>query len=72
MRYEFKVTQEIIWAFSVGAGTAILEILIKFDPSIITDWSTWAIAAGAAVLRAGAAAALPVLLKLGKQILTRE
>ncbi len=63
MKYQFKVAQELTWAFGVGIGVVVLEMLVKFDPSTITDWQTWAIASGAAVLRGGAATALPVILR---------
>lgn len=69
--YEFKIAQELAWAFVVGAGTVLLTILVKFDPETVTDWKTWAIASGSAALRAGFAAATPVFLKHGKSFLSR-
>jgi len=70
MQYEFKVLPEVLWAALVGAGTAGLEILIHFDPEVIADWETWAIASGAALVRAAAAAALPVFIRIVKVAVT--
>lgn len=69
MKYEFKIGQEVAWAFAIGAFTAFIQIAVTFDPETITEWGTWAAASGAAVLRAGAAMTLPVLLRVGKKIL---
>lgn len=71
MKYEFKVAQEIGWAFAVGLVTALFEILVRFNPDAITDWKTWAVASGAALVRAGAAAAMPVVIKHGSAVLRR-
>ena len=70
MQYELKALPEVLWAAAVGAGTAGLEILIRFDPEVITEWETWAIASGAAVVRAAAAAALPVFVRIVKAVVT--
>ena len=70
MQYEFKALPEVLWAAAVGAGTAGLEILIHFDPEVIASWETWAIASGAAVVRAAAAAALPVFVRVVKAVAT--
>ncbi len=69
MTYELKVGQEVAWAFAIGALTAFIQIAVTFDPATITEWGVWAAASGAAVLRAGAAMTLPVLLRVGKKIL---
>ena len=69
MAYEFKVGQEVAWAFAIGAFTAFIQIAVTFDPATITEWGVWAAASGAAVLRAGAAMTLPVLLRVGKKVL---
>ncbi|KKL16792.1 hypothetical protein LCGC14_2492010 [marine sediment metagenome] len=69
MSYEFKIAQEVAWAFAIGALTAFIQIAVTFDPATITEWGVWAAASGAAVLRAGAAMTLPVLLRVGKKIL---
>ena len=69
MKYELKIGQEVAWAFAIGAFTAFIQIAISFDPTTITEWGTWVAASGAAVLRAGAAMTLPVLLRVGKKIL---
>ena len=70
MTYEFKVLPEVLWAAVVGAGTAGLEILIHFDPEVIADWETWVIASGAAVVRAAAAAAMPVFVRVVRAVIT--
>ncbi len=72
MSYEFKITQEIAWAFAIGAFTAFIQIAVSFDPATITEWGTWAAASGAAVLRAGAAMTLPILLRVGKKVLDKS
>lgn len=72
MQYDFKIAQEAAFAFAVGAGTALIQIAVTFNPEMITDWSTWAIASGAAGLRAGAAMTLPILIRVGKKLLGKD
>ena len=64
MTYNFKLVQEVLWAAGVGAAVVALQIATTFDPDTITSWETWAIASGAAIARAAAAATLPKLLSL--------
>ena len=56
--YDIKFLQEMAWAGAVGAATVGLQLLVTTDPEQVTDWQTWAIAAGAALVRAFVAAAL--------------
>ncbi len=72
MEYQFKVSQEVAWAFAVGAFTAFIQIAVSFDPTTITEWGTWAAASGAAILRAGAAMTLPILIRVGKRLLGKS
>ncbi len=71
MSYEFKITQEAAWAFAVGAGAAIMQIAVTFDPETVANWQVWAVASATAILRAGAAMTLPILLRVGKKILNK-
>src|SRR5436190_22065359 len=45
-------------------SVVLLTNLLTFDPEHITDWKQWAIALGAALVRAGAGAALDVVRRL--------
>lgn len=56
--YDFKIAQETAWVAAVAAGVAVLQVLKEFDPAIVTDWRTWAVALGAGMVRAAAAAVL--------------
>lgn len=56
--YTFKTWQEIGWAVFVAVATVVLTELVTFDEATLTDPLTWAIAVGAACLRAAAGAAL--------------
>lgn len=60
MRYTFK-RAEFVWLVLVAAAVAGLEVAVRFDPAAISDWRTWAIAAGAGIVRAAAGAALAYL-----------
>lgn len=59
--YDFKAVEEMVWFGLVSAGIAVLEIMVKWDPSVITDWQTWAIAGGGAIVRAFAGGILAKL-----------
>lgn len=61
MSYQFRFKPEALWFVGVAALTAILQILITFDPAKIENWQTWAIALGAAAVRAAAGAAIHAL-----------
>jgi len=67
--YDFKVLPELGFAAAVAVLTALLQILVDFDASVIGDWETWAISAGSAAARAAAVAMLAVL---GKSVLAGE
>lgn len=66
MEYNFKKIQEVLWAAGVGAGIVFLQLAITFDESTLTDWETWVVAGGGAIVRGAAAAALPTFIKLFK------
>lgn len=53
--------KEFLWAVSVAVATALLQVLVDFDPVKITDWKVWVVGVGAGLVRAGAAAALVYL-----------
>lgn len=61
MSYTFKVGPELLWAGLTAAVVALLQILLDFDPSAITDLRTWVIAGGAAIVRATAAGLLAAM-----------
>ena len=63
MEYRFVVLREAAWAALVALAIVVLEAFVAFDPEAITDWSTWAIALGAAGVRAAAAAVLAAFTK---------
>lgn len=56
--YTYKRAAELGW----GVVTALLivagETAISFDPAAITDWRTWAIGVGGALVRAVGGAVL--------------
>lgn len=58
MDYRFVVVREAAWAAFVAVMLVILQAFVEFDPGVITDWTAWAVAIGAAGVRAGAAAVL--------------
>ncbi len=66
MEYTFKRIQEVFWAASVGAGIVVLQLALTFDESTLTDWKTWVVAGGGAIVRGAAGAALPAFLRLFK------
>lgn len=62
MTYTFKLGPEMAWAVAVAAVVAVLQVLVEFDPSAITDWRAWAIALGASAVRAAAGAAIAIFM----------
>jgi hypothetical protein len=58
MEYRFVVLREAAWAALVALAIVVLEAFVTFDPTAITDWTTWAVAIGAGGVRAAAAAVL--------------
>ena len=56
--YDFKIVEEIAWVAVVAAAVAVLQIVVGADLAKIVDWRAWAIALGAAAVRAAAAAVL--------------
>ena len=61
--YVWKRAAELGWFAAVAVVVFWLEILIKFDPDLITDWRSWLIAAGAGAVRAAAGALLAAFTK---------
>ena len=57
-RYDFNLLEEIAWLALVAAAVAVLQIIVTADPGTIVDWRAWAIALGAAAVRAAAGAVL--------------
>ena len=56
--YELKKAEEAAWFAAVAVAVFWAEILIRFDPDLITDWRSWFVAAGAGAVRAAAGALL--------------
>lgn len=61
MTYQFKVSQELLWTIFTAAVLAVAQVFLIFDPSEISDWRLWAIAAAGSVARAVAAAVIAAL-----------
>lgn len=59
--YDFKRAEEFVWFGLVSAGIALLEIAVNWDPNVITDWNTWAIAGAGGLVRAFAGGVLAAL-----------
>lgn len=58
MQYRFKPWQELVWGVIVAGATVLLIELVGLHPEAITDVQSWAVALGAAMVRAMAGAAL--------------
>jgi hypothetical protein len=63
--YEYKTMAELGWFILVAVMTVLFQVLAGFDPSTVEDWRTWFVALGAAMVRAGAGAALAWLARRG-------
>ena len=63
LQHDFDRGKELAWFALVAAGAFLLVLAVDFDPSVTTDWQAYAVAAGAGMLRAAAAA---VLAKMGR------
>ena len=61
MKYEFKAWAELAWAVGVTASVAVLQLLVEFDPTQVSDWRFWVISLGGAAVRAAAGGAIAVL-----------
>ena len=61
MTYHFKPWQELLWGVIVAGATVLLIELVGLRPEAITDVQSWAVALGAAMVRAMAGAALDYL-----------
>lgn len=58
MTYRFKPLAELYWGALTAVALVLLPALVSLEPEKVTDWRTWAVALGGAVLRAAAGAAL--------------
>lgn len=63
--YTLRPKSELFWFIAVAAITVGVQALVEFDPSTITDWESWAIGIGAAMVRAAAGAFLAYITKHG-------
>lgn len=64
MTYDFKPWHEAGWAAVIAVTLTLLQNLILFDATAITDWRLWTITLVGACIRAAAAAALASLRRL--------
>ena len=58
MTYKFRPWEELLWGVVVAGATVLLIELVGLHPDAITDVQSWAVALGAAMVRAMAGAAL--------------
>ena len=58
MTYRFRPLEELLWGVVVAGATVLLIELVGLHPDAITDVQSWAVALGAAMVRAMAGAAL--------------
>jgi len=58
MAYKFKQIEEMLWFGFVSAGIAFLEVMVRWDPEVISNWETWAVALGGGLVRAFAGGVL--------------
>ena len=58
MTYKFRPLDELLWGVVVAGATVLLIELVGLHPDAITDVQSWAVALGAAMVRAMAGAAL--------------
>ena len=56
--YDFKVTAEFWWFVLVTIIVSVMQVMVTFDPSKVTDWKTWAVALAAGAVRSAAGAVL--------------
>ena len=64
-KYSFQPKPEFFWFIAVAAITVGVQALVEFDPETITNWESWAIGIGAAMVRAAAGAFLAYVAKHG-------
>lgn len=63
MHYNFKAAEETGWFVAVAVGTVLAQAMIDFHPEEIADWRTWAVAIGAACVRAAGGALMAAWVK---------
>lgn len=61
MKYTFRPLPELYWALVTGAGIVLFQALLTLQPEQVTDWQTWAVALGGALVRALGGAGLDYL-----------
>ena len=63
MQYRFKTMPEVWWFVLTAVLTTVMQALMEFNPTAITDWRAWAVSLFAASVRAAAGATLAYLAK---------
>lgn len=63
--YDFKPAPELIWAIIVAAGTVLLQSLTDVDR--VSDWRSWAVGVGAALVRSVLAALMAYAGRQGRE-----
>jgi hypothetical protein len=61
VRYTFRPLQELYWALLTGVGIVLFQALLTLEPEQVTDWQTWAVALGGALVRAVGGAGIDYL-----------
>lgn len=61
MKYTFRPLQEFYWALVTSVGIVLFQALLTLEPEQVTDWQTWAVALGGALVRAVGGAGIDYL-----------
>lgn len=52
MKYTFRPLQELYWALLTGCGIVLFQALLTLEPEKVSDWRTWVVGLGGALVRA--------------------
>ena len=53
--------KELLIGVGIAVAMTAFQVLVDFDPSTVTDWRTWTISGGAALVRSAAQAGLQAI-----------
>lgn len=67
--YHYKFDEELLWGLITAVMVVIGDVLVSFDPAVITDWQTWALGVVGAIGRAIGAA---LIAHFGRGVVTRS
>lgn len=51
MNYNWKWVEELLWAVVTAVGFTFAQVILTTDFDTITDWRTWAVSLGGAMIR---------------------